>query len=127
MGLRDFYSNTDVRTSIVPGSKNATQTGSAVDVSGALSAMFLVACGTGSGTPVFNLSFDESDDGTTWAPVDAKWLKSDAPTPLTIQWCFRVGYIGKRRYVRPVATWVSGTSLNIGVVCILDPKVKPIA
>lgn len=126
--MRDLYSNLDVRTSIVPGgTKSATFVGAAVDLTGMKSALMLWAMGPVAGGGQFAASLEESDDGVTWTVVAAKNITSDAPNPLGASWTYRMGYIGRRRYIRAVATYLSGTNGYVSAICVLRPLRLPVA
>lgn len=127
MNLRDFYSHMDVRTCVSSGGKTSTATGAPVDLIGASGVVFLFCMGASVSGGTFNWTVEDSDDGVTFATVAAKFIKADAPNPLGESWCYRVGYIGKRRYARARATYVSGTSQQMAIVAILRPLARPVA
>ena len=125
--MRDMYSNTDVKTSLVPDIRTASANGAAVDLVSARSVVMLFICGTFAGSGVFDWGLEDSADGVTWAAVAPKYLVSDAPHPLGANWTYRVGYVGSKRYIRAVVTYVSGTSQRLSAVAVVDPLRKPVA
>lgn len=125
--MRDMYSNTDIKTSLAPDVRTASVNGAAVDLVSARSVIMLFVCGSVAGSGVFDWGLEDSADGVTWAAVAPKYLVADAPHPLGTNWTYRVGYVGSKRYIRAVVTYVSGTSHRIGAVAVVDPLRKPVA
>jgi hypothetical protein len=109
--MRDLKSNIDAALSLAPAARTATAQGSAVDLQGYDGAAALVQFGTwtdGTHTP----SLEESDDGSAFTAVVAADLVgaftavSGSGGSNSVQ---RVGYIGRKRYLRAVLT-VSGAT-----------------
>lgn len=126
MLMRDLYSGLAVRSSILPAVLTATANGNAVDLAGVKSVAFVVAVGAIAGAAVFGVKLQESDDGATWGDVAAAYVQSDAPAVLAQFYTYRLGYLGGKRYVRPVAVYASGTSAVIGAVALVEPLVRPV-
>lgn len=126
MGLRDLYSNLTDAQALEPGVYTATVNGPGVDLREVRGCLFNVGTGVNTGAAVFGVKVQESDDNVTFADVASKWFKSDAPSILAASSRYRIGYTGKKRYVRLVFTYTSGTSLAMSAGAILDPLTKPV-
>lgn len=132
---RDMKSNLDVgpnASGIIPAVYTATATGVGVDLQGFDGAMVVFQTGAIAAAGLFTPKIQESDDSTTgsdgtWNDVAAgDQLGSLANLAASAQQ--RVSYIGKKRWVRPVATYVSGTSTAIAAVVVRGiSAVKPLA
>lgn len=109
--MRDNASHLGLAPSIAPAVLTATATGSSVDLSGFNAATIVVQTGAIAGSGNFAPKVQESDDGTTWTDVAAADLIGTFPTALAASSIIKVGYKGYKRYVRPVLTLVSGTSI----------------
>lgn len=117
--MRSLAANIGVKSSIDPAVQSATITGTAIDTLGFGSLAFIVQTGAIAGSGAFSLSFEDSDDNTTFAAVAADQIKSNAPATLTASGTFKAGYHGFKRYVRPVLTKASGTSIAAAVSAVL--------
>lgn len=127
MSLRDLYSNVAVRTALLPAAIAATTNGVTVDLFGVRSAAVLVMMGAITGAAAFSVKLQDSADGSTWADVAAGLVQSDAPATLAANFGYRLGYLGGKRYIRPVFTLASGTSAIIGAVAVIEPLQRPVA
>jgi len=125
MQMRDFYSGFGVRSSILPQSLTAGANGAAVDLANVKAVCLHVAVGALVGA-VIGVKLQESADGVTWADVPAALVQSDAPAALAANFAYRVGYLGGKRYVRPVIVWTSGTSAVVAAVAVVEPLVRPV-
>lgn len=108
---RDLRPNIDIVQSIVPAVYTATATGTGADLQGYDSAMAELDVGALAGAGLFTVTVEESDTlGSGYSTVAAAQLNGAFVTPVanSIQ---RVGYLGAKRFIRVVATYVSGTSL----------------
>lgn len=121
MTNRDLVHKLDAQPSLAPAVRNATATGSAVDLRGFDSAMVLVHVGAwtdGSHTP----SLEASADGVSFAAVAAGELQG-AFAAVTggggANLAQAVGYVGPARYLRAKLT-VSGatTGAAAGIVIL---------
>ena len=129
---RDLYSNISVQTSILPAAdRTTTTTGTAVDTRDYDSVVVAIHYGTitdGTFTP----SLQESDDNSTFTTVAAGDYQGTltAGTSSADETVVRLGYIGNKRYVRPVLT-ASGTPSTGGefsaVVILGHPHGAPVA
>lgn len=130
--MRDIKSTLDVQHSLAPAARtNGTATGAAVDLQGFNGAMLVFHAGAwtdGSHTP----SLQESDDGTAYAAVGTGDLQGTL-TPLSgtaqqnaVQ---RQGYIGNKRYLRPICVTATATTGAVSAVSIVRgrPNVAPLA
>ncbi|MBY3306169.1 hypothetical protein HFO04_25865 [Rhizobium laguerreae] len=117
--MRSIAANIGAKSSIDPAVQSASINGTGVDTLGFGSLAFLVQTGAIVGSGVFGVSLEDSDDNTTFAAVAAEQVKSNAPTALMASSTYKVGYHGFKRYVRPVLTKASGTSIAAGVTAVL--------
>jgi len=107
---------------------NATTAGSSIDLNAYESATFNFKLGVrtdGSYLPVIT----ESDDGTTFTAVDASFLIG-TPTALTASHASqRIGYVGKKRYVKASITSTSVTSGSLATADVIlgSPRTTPTA
>lgn len=135
MAEYDLNSSVKVAMAITPVAATAIADGSDVDTLGFESIIFAIFSGTlGTGTIDFTMQ-EADDDGSgspdTYSNVAAADILGTAPTILATEddSVFRIGYIGKKRWVRlqnvETADW---TSMIHGAVAILsNPRVKPVA
>lgn len=108
MAIFDLKSRVDVADTILPGSKTASGTGTAVDLRGYESTFAYVTVGAKAGGTI-TASLEDSADGTTYAAVgtgDLDGTFSAIAAGTTTQ---RVGYKGDNRYIRGVLTQSGGT------------------
>jgi hypothetical protein len=110
--MRDQKSELDFKESLAPASRTATVNGTGIDLANADGATAIMQAGAAGGTtPSFTFKVQESDDDSTYADVAAADLVGSQPAAVTAaQAPVRVGYIGKKRYLRWAITAVSGTS-----------------
>ena len=126
--MRSLAANLGAKSSIDPAVQTATVTGTAIDTLGFGSLAFIIQTGAIVGSGAFSSSFEDSDDNVTFAAVAADQIKSNAPATLTASGTFKAGYHGFKRYVRPVLTKASGTSISAGVSAVLGYAVsRPVA
>lgn len=123
--MRDFYNNVNDARALDPAVYTALANGNTVDLINAAGVAIFVTTGAIAGAGVFGVKLQESADGSTWADVPAKWVQSEAPAILLATAVYRLGYLGKLRYVRPVLTYVSGTSIAASAVAVLRPLSRP--
>jgi hypothetical protein len=106
----DFNSNMDVVQSISPAAKTASGNGTGVDCAnyGEVEILFLAGIRTdGTHTP----TVEESDTlGSGYATVAAADLVGTTPVAITTDSVQRIGYVGKKRYVRAVVTVAGATT-----------------
>lgn len=126
--MRDLYNNLAVAQSVAPAVQTATATGTAVDLLGFNSAMIVINCGAIAGSGNFTPKLQESDDNSTFTDVAAGDLHGSFVSALAAATVYKVGYRGVKRYIRPVLTLNSGTSIAAGVTVIKGAAAsKPVA
>jgi hypothetical protein len=129
MASKDLYDNIGVTTSIVPAVLTATATGTGVDTAGFEAAAVVINTGAIAGAGVFNVTLEESDSsGSGYTAVAASKIQGTLPTPLAASTVYKIGYLGAKRYIRPVLTLASGTSIAAGAVVVTShARSKPVA
>ena len=126
--MRDLASNIAVVTSIAPAVLTATAIGTSVDLLGFNSAALVISTGAIAGAGDFAPKLQESDDGTTFTDVAASDVTGTAPAALAATSTVELGYKGFKRFIRPVLTLVSGTSIAAAAVVIRgNPAKSPAA
>lgn len=107
--------------SIAPASTNANTNGSGVDLQNAdVRTHIEIQTGTITGSGLFSYQAQESDDNTTFANVaDANGAIAGQNTANTRNW---FSFLRSKRYVRVVATLVSGTSAVISAAILSQKK-----
>lgn len=122
--MRDISNNISPVTSIAPAVINATATGSAVDLLGFNAAAVVISTGAVTGSGNFTPKLQESDDGTTFTDVAASDMIGALPAILAATTTVKAGYKGFKRFVRPVLTLNSGTSIAASVVIVRGKAAK---
>jgi hypothetical protein len=126
--MRDIVHNIGVVQSIAPADIAATAQGTSVDLLGYDSVAFVATTGARTASGAFVLSLEESDDNSTFAAVDADHIQAPVSGNLAANSTAKIGYRGFKRYVRPVMTKGSGTSIFASVIAILGGAAnKPVA
>lgn len=126
--MEDLKNNADVAPSLAPAARvNGTANGSGVDLQGYESAMVVFYAGVvtdGTHTP----SIEESDDNSTFTAVPAARQQGTLAV-LAANVPQRVGYVGLKRYIRPVIVTAGATTgaLSTAFVVRADPMVAPLA
>lgn len=130
MATRDLHNNMRTVTSLVPATRTADANGTGVDTTGYESVELVVPLGlsgdTLSGSVKLDLEVEESDDDSTYTDVaEADLIGATSGTTTgnfgTIdaaaedEKIYRVGYRGRKKYVRPVLNF-TGTHTN-GIPC----------
>lgn len=129
--MRDLVHNLGVALALSPAVQAATIKGTAIDLLGFQSVMFVINTGAIASSGNFTVTVEESDtttDGDFTAAPAATVIGSTLADPLTADGSFKVGYVGNKRYVRIVATKNSGTSIAAGAVAVKGhPLAAPVA
>ncbi|MBX5149567.1 hypothetical protein HJB78_00920 [Rhizobium lentis] len=127
--MRDLTSHISPVTSIAPAVLTATANGASVDLLGFNSAALVISTGAIAGSGNFAPKMQESDDNSTWNDVASSDLTGPAlPAALAASTTYELGYKGFKRYVRPVLSLVSGTSIAASAVVIRgNPAKQPAA
>jgi hypothetical protein len=128
--MRDLKSNIKRVPSLAPQSLTAAANGTSIDRFGFESAAVSFNCGAiGGTTPSYTLEVQESDDNTTFTAVADKDLQGAEPVITTTNaGVFTIGYLGVKRYVRPVVKTVAGTSPTLLIeasVILGHPRNRP--
>ncbi len=118
MAKRDLYNSIGVIQSIAPAVQSASVNGSSVDLRPYNSATVIINAGAIVGAAVMVPKLQESDDNSTFTDVAAGDLLGAFPASLSASASIKVGYKGTKRYVRPVLTLSSGTSIAADAVVI---------
>ncbi|MXN48801.1 hypothetical protein GR138_26740 [Shinella kummerowiae] len=116
--MRDLVHNIGVVQSIAPADIAANTNGSGVDLLGFDSVAFVVATGAITGSGAFTLKLQESDTDSGYTDVDADHYQAPVSGNLGAGTTAKVGYRGFKRWVRPVLTKGSGTSIFASVIAI---------
>lgn len=126
--MRDIVHNIAVVQSIPPADIAASTNGSSVDLLGFDSVAFVATTGARTASGAFTLKLQESDDNATFTDVDADHYQAPVSGNLAADSTAKVGYRGFKRYVRPILTKGSGTSIFASVIAIKGNAVdKPVA
>lgn len=126
--MRDLVNNIGAVTAIAPAVLAATTNGAGVDLLPCNSAAVVISTGAIAGSAVMVPKLQESDDGTTFTDVAAADLQGTFPAALAASSTVKVGYKGFKRYIRPVLTLSSGTSIAASAVVIRGDNLKrPVA
>ncbi len=126
--MRDFYSGfKEVYGGIPPGALTASANGVGIDLKDMAGAAFAVITGVNTGAAIFGVKMQESADNAAWSDVPAARVQSNAPAVLAATTAYRLGYLGRLRYVRLVFTYTSGASLQVACAAILKPNLRPVA
>lgn len=128
--MRDLHNTIGAVLALSPAVLAATIKGLTVDVRGFNSAELIINTGAIVGAGDFTAKLQESDTTTDgdFTDVAADDLLGALPTSLTADGAFRIGYIGKRDFVRVVVTKNGGTSIAAGAVVVKgSPALAPVA
>lgn len=107
---------------------NSPQTGAACDTRSFDSGMFVISVGAIVAAGLATIALQEGDlaDSSDMANIAAADLEGAIAAFVTSA-PQRIGYKGSKRYVRAVATYVSGTSIVLGVNFIKGrPRALPV-
>ncbi|KQZ96868.1 hypothetical protein ASD74_06335 [Rhizobium sp. Root564] len=126
---KDLYSNFAAVQALPSASTSAAGDGTVIDLKGFQSALFLVNTGAITSAGDFSFKLQESDQsGAGFADVAAADVIGAAPTTLAASSAYKLGYRGKKRYIRLSVTKAGGTSIQMGAVAILGhPHIAPVA
>lgn len=126
--MRDIVNNIGVVSAIAPAVLTATTSPAGIDLLGFNSAAVVIATGAIVGAAVFVPKLQESVDGTAYTDVAAADLIGAFPASLAAASTYKVGYRGNARFVKPVLTLSSGTSIAASVTVIKGhPADAPVA
>lgn len=116
--MRDLVHNIGVVQSIAPADIAASIDGASIDLLGFDSVTFIATTGVRTASGAFTMKLQESDDNATFTDVDADHYQAPVSGNLAANSTAKVGYRGFKRYVRPVLTKGSGTSIFASVIAI---------
>ncbi|QWW69344.1 hypothetical protein [Rhizobium sp. WYJ-E13] len=130
--MKDTYHDNKAVQALAPAVVSTAVVGSAIDLAGFDSALFVVNTGAVSGSGDFGLKLQESDTATEadFADVVPADQLGTVPATLIANSVYRLGYIGskRKRYVRVVVTKAGGTSIALGIITVLGhPNIAPVA
>lgn len=126
--MRDIVHNIAVVQSIAPADISANTNGAGIDLLGFDSVAFIVNTGAITSAGAFTLKLQESDTDSGYTDVDPDHYQASVSGNLAANSTVKVGYRGFKRWVRPVLTKGSGTSIIAGVTAIKGNAVdKPVA
>lgn len=126
--MKDLKNNVDVVASLNPAARvNGTATGTSVDRQGFRSMMAVFYPGAvtdGVHTP----TVEDSDDNATFAVVTAAKLQG-VPAVLATGVVQRIGYLGQKRYIRPVIVTTGATTGAVSSAMVVrgNPVTRPLA
>lgn len=125
--MKDISQNIGTVLALAPAVQTATVNGASVDTLGFEAAAIVITTGAIADAGNFTAKLQDSVDGTNFADVPAPLLVGTLPAALAASSTYKQGYLGGNRYLRPVLTLNSGTSIAAGVVALLgNPKVGPV-
>lgn len=115
--MRDIASNIGVVSAVVPQVLTASNTSAAIDLQGFDAAAVLINTGAIAGSGNFTPKLQESDTTTAgdFTDVVSADLIGAFPAVLAASTAYKVGYVGRKRYVRTILTLNSGTSIAASV------------
>ncbi|MGR9434792.1 hypothetical protein ACU8OP_07210 [Rhizobium leguminosarum] len=130
--MKDTYHDNKAVQALAPAVVTAAVAGSAIDLAGFDSALFVINTGAIAGSGDFGVKLQESDTTTEadFADVASADRLGTVPATLAANSVYRVGYIGskRKRFVRVVVTKAGGTSIALGVTAVLGhPAIAPVA
>lgn len=127
---KDLHSNFGVALALAPAVQAAAINGNAVDLSGFSAAMVVINTGAIAGAGDFGVKLQHSDTATggDFVDVPAADVQGSVPATLTADGSFKLGYIGKKRFIRVAVSKAGGTSIAAGAVVIKGkPALAPVA
>lgn len=124
MNMKDSYNGQAVVSALAPAVQAATIKGGAVDLQNFGSALVVINTGAIVSAGDFTAKLQEADTTTDsdFTDVAADDQVGLLPASLAASGSACVSYIGKRRYIRVVATKNGGTSIAAGAVVVLGHK-----
>ncbi len=122
----DLYSKFAAVLAVAPVVATGGINGIAINVKEGNGVLFVVETGALVGSAIYGAKLQESDDGTNWADVAAARVQSNAPAQLAASSAYRLGYAGRKPWVRVQLFYTSGTSLAVAAVAIIRPLSRPV-
>lgn len=130
--MKDTYHDNKAVQALAPAVVAAAVAGTAIDLAGFDSALFVINTGAIVGAGDFGAKLQESNttvDGD-FTDVAADDKLGTIPATLAANSAYRVGYIGskRKRYVRVAVTKAGGTSIALAASAVLGhPAIAPVA
>ncbi len=123
---RDLVKNLDTKLTVVPQVVAADVSGVAVDTRGADSAIAVVQSGAIVGAGLVLPVLQESDTTTDgdFTDVAAGDIKGTPFVNMAASSIYKVGYTGKKRYLRIKMDYVSGTSIAASAAIVLGTQAR---
>lgn len=128
--MRDAISNISPVAAVAPAVLSATNTSEPVDIRGYDAVALIISTGAIAGAGDFTAKLQESETTTSgdFSDVVAADLSGAFPATLEAATVYKVGYLGKRPYLRTVLTKNSGTSIAAGAIIERShPRAAPVA
>lgn len=126
--MHDLVSNIGPVQSLAPVVVSASVDGAAIDRKGFESVTYILSSGAIVSAGLYGAKLQDSDDGSTWADVDSKYLVGTLPTAIEGNKVYKSGYVGHKQYTKLVITKTSGTSVALSANAILGHAHKrPVA
>lgn len=125
-----LFSNIGVALALSPAVQAAAVNGLAVDLAGFGTAVAVINTGAIAGAGDFGVKLQHSDTSTSgdFVDVPASDVQGSVPATLTADSSFKLGYIGKKRFIRVAMSKAGGTSIAAGAVVIKgQPRTAPVA
>lgn len=122
--MRDLASNIGVVPALAPTEYSAATNGETIDRKGFEKVAFAVVSGDATGSLTFKVQ--DSDDGTTFADADAKYIIGEAPAAIEADSAYKLGYWGHKRYQR-IALTGTGTADVAAVAILSGANARPVA
>ncbi|QKK28901.1 hypothetical protein FE844_004620 [Rhizobium indicum] len=130
--MKDTYHDNKAVQALAPAVVTAAVAGSAVDLAGFDSALFVINTGATAGSGDFGVKLQESDTtmDADFADVASADRLGTVPATLAANSAYCLGYIGskRKRFVRVAVTKAGGTSIALGATAVLGhPAIAPVA
>ncbi len=118
MSRRDLVSNISPAITLAPAARTTTATGTGVDLNGYEMAAVVITSGTITDGSNYVFEVQHSDDNSSWEAVpDAELVGSEPTLTASDDNAIRkVGYRGRKRYLRASLSSVTGSPSTGGVL-----------
>jgi hypothetical protein len=125
--MSDIKNNISVASTIVPAAYTATTTGTGVDLAGYDAAAVVIVTGAVTSGD-FSVEVQESDASASgYTAVANADLDGTEPATITASTVTEIGYLGRKRYIRVVATDTAAADAVFGVhVVRANPRKRPV-
>lgn len=125
--MSDIKNNISVASTIVPAAYTATTTGTGVDLAGYDAAAVVIVTGAVTSGD-FSVEVQESDAlASGYTAVANADLDGTEPATIAASAVTEIGYLGRKRYIRVVATDTAAADAVFGVhVVRANPRKRPV-